>query len=113
MAGLSGRSRKSPAAGLTNFGSPLIRLQSAPTFSLPFARPGVPETLNGLWPGAEQRDRARRGDLKDQAINGNCFTADEQKSADPPRRPPTAGTTTDADRLPRDSRPDLGAYERR
>ncbi|MEV1146259.1 right-handed parallel beta-helix repeat-containing protein [Micromonospora sp. NPDC049799] len=36
---------------------------------------------------AEQRDRAQRGDLKDPAINGNCFTADEQKSADPPRRP--------------------------
>ncbi|RKN38686.1 sigma-70 family RNA polymerase sigma factor [Micromonospora endolithica] len=36
---------------------------------------------------AEQRDRAQRGDLKDPTINGNCFATDEQKSADPPRRP--------------------------
>ncbi|GAB1692760.1 sigma-70 family RNA polymerase sigma factor [Krasilnikovia sp. M28-CT-15] len=35
----------------------------------------------------EQRDRAQRGDLKDPTINGNCYAADEQKSADPPHRP--------------------------
>ncbi|MEV0845567.1 sigma-70 family RNA polymerase sigma factor [Streptomyces sp. NPDC049954] len=36
---------------------------------------------------AAQRARARSGDTHDQALNGNCIAADEQRTAQPPRRP--------------------------
>lgn len=36
---------------------------------------------------AAQRARARGGDTHDQSLNGNCIAADEQRTANPPRRP--------------------------
>ncbi|MDQ0305547.1 RNA polymerase sigma factor (sigma-70 family) [Kitasatospora herbaricolor] len=34
-----------------------------------------------------QREEAEHGNTSDPAVNGNCIAVDEQKSADPPRRP--------------------------
>ncbi|WP_174531602.1 right-handed parallel beta-helix repeat-containing protein, partial [Micromonospora maritima] len=36
---------------------------------------------------AAQRAAARRGDVSDPAVSTNCISVDEQRTADPPRRP--------------------------